>query len=101
MLDNAIRHNSPGGRIDVTTTTSAGAAVLLVANDGPAIAEEDLERLQAPFERLGAPRTGQGEGHGLGLSIVRAIAGAHDAELSVRARREGGLEVEARFPAAP
>ncbi len=101
VLDNAIRHNSPGGRIDVTTTTSAGAALLLVANDGPAIAEEDLERLQAPFERLGAPRTGQGEGHGLGLSIVRAIAGAHDAELGVRARREGGLEVEVRFPAAP
>jgi signal transduction histidine kinase len=97
LIDNAIRHNVAGGGIDVTTTTTAGAAVLSVANDGLVIPVEELERLQAPFERLGAARTGPGDGHGLGLSIVHAIVAAHEAQLTLSARPEGGLAVEARF----
>ncbi len=97
LIDNAIRHNVAGGSIDVLTTSAAGVPVLSVTNDGPTIAEEDLERLRAPFERLGASRTGRGDRHGLGLSIVQAIAAAHEAQLEIRARPEGGLAVEVRF----
>jgi signal transduction histidine kinase len=97
LIDNAIRHNSAGGRIDVTTATTGEAAVLSVANDGPVIAAEELERLRAPFQRLGATRIGQGEGHGLGLSIVHAIATAQEAQIDIRPRPEGGLAVEVRF----
>jgi signal transduction histidine kinase len=98
LIDNAIRHNTAGGRINVTTATTAGTAVLSVANDGPVIPAEELERLQAPFERLGATRTGSGDGHGLGLSIVHAIASAHKAQLGISSRPEGGLAVEVSFP---
>jgi signal transduction histidine kinase len=98
LIDNAIRHNVAGGGIDVTTTTAAGAAVLSVVNDGLVIPAVELERLQAPFERLGAARTGTGDGHGLGLSIVHAIIAAHEAQLTISARPEGGLAVEVRFP---
>ncbi len=98
LIDNAIRHNVAGGGIDVSTTTAAGDAVLSVANDGLAVPDEELERLQAPFERLGAARTGSGDGHGLGLSIVQAIVAAHQAQLTISARPKGGLAVEARFP---
>ncbi len=98
LIDNAIRHNVASGGIDVTTTTTAGAAVLLVVNDGLVIPVEELQRLQAPFERLGAARTGSGDGHGLGLSIVHAIIAAHEAQLTISARPEGGLAVEVRFP---
>ena len=69
-----------------------------MANDGPVIPVEELERLQAPFQRLGAARTGHGDGHGLGLSIVHAIVAAHEAQLTISARPEGGLAVEVRFP---
>jgi signal transduction histidine kinase len=100
LIDNAIRHNIARGRIDVTTSSNAGAAVLSVANDGPVIPAEELGRLQAPFQRLGATRAGQGDGHGLGLSIVHAIATAHAAQLSTRPRPEGGLVVEVRFPSS-
>ncbi len=100
LIDNAIRHNLDGGRIDVTTARSAaGDAILAVVNDGPAIPAAELEQLQGPFERLGTARTG--DGHGLGLSIVRAIVMAHGGELGIAARPEGGLAVEARFPAGP
>lgn len=100
LLDNAIRHNTPGGHIDVATATTAAGAVLSVENSGPTIALAELERLSQPFQRLGAERTSQDDGHGLGLSIVQAIARAHDAALVVEARAEGGLRVEVSFPAA-
>ena len=59
-----------------------------------------LERLLEPFQRLDGDRTTQADGHyGLGLSIVRAIATAHGAALSVRAHPDGGLSVTARFTA--
>jgi signal transduction histidine kinase len=98
LIDNAIRHNTAGGRIDVATATTAGTAILSVVNDGLVIPAEELERLQAPFERLGAARTSPDDGHGLGLSIVHAIASAHETQLGVSSRPEGGLAVEVRFP---
>ena len=98
LIDNAIRHNTAGGRIVLATTTIVGVAVLSVANDGPVVPAEELERLQAPFQRLGTVRTSRGDGHGLGLSIVHAIVSAHEAELAISSRPEGGLAVEVRFP---
>ncbi len=99
LVDNAVRHNLPGGRVRVRTGAGAGAAFLSVANDGDLIPAAEVERLFEPFQRLGADRTAPIDGrHGLGLSIVRAIATAHDATLLAEARPEGGLAVEVAFP---
>jgi signal transduction histidine kinase len=99
LFDNALRYNVPGGQIDVTTrTSSAGQAVLSVANSGPLVPPGEVERLSKPFQRLGADRTDRSDGVGLGLSIVAAIAIAHDATVTTRARATGGLEVEVAFP---
>jgi signal transduction histidine kinase len=98
LIDNAIRHNIHGGRVDVMTATRAGQAILSVANDGPVIGAEDLDRLQQPFQQLGTARTNHGDGHGLGLSIVHAIATAHGATLAVQAQPTGGLRVTVSFP---
>jgi signal transduction histidine kinase len=98
LLDNALRYNQPHGRIDVTTSVRAGQAVLSVANSGPPIPPEEVERLFRPFQRLGADRTDQSDGLGLGLSIVQAIATAHQAALTAHAPPSGGLEVEIGFP---
>ena len=75
------------------------AATLTVANTGPVVPPEELDRLLQPFQRLSADRTSHRDGLGLGLSIVAAIARAHDAALAVRARPEGGLEIDVQFPA--
>jgi signal transduction histidine kinase len=56
-----------------------------------------VERLLSPFQRL--ERTADDGHHGLGLSIVHAIAVAHGAELTVRARTGGGLSVKVVFVA--
>jgi signal transduction histidine kinase len=101
LVDNALRHNLPsGGRIDVSTATRDGRAVLSVANSGPPVAPDEVERLIQPFQRLGTERTGHSDGLGLGLSIVQAVAAAHDARLTTRAQPSGGLEIEVGFPQA-
>jgi signal transduction histidine kinase len=61
------------------------------------IAPEQLASLLRPFQRLGVERISHDGGHGLGLSIVDAIATAHQAKLAVHAQPAGGLRVEVRF----
>ena len=102
LVDNALRHNEPGGWVSVRVGTSMGQAVLEVANSGPVIPPGEVTRLLAPFQRLGAGRrSGPQDGHGLGLSIVIAIASAHGADVRASARPGGGLVVRVRFPPLP
>jgi signal transduction histidine kinase len=99
LIDNAVRHNTDGGTVWVRTGRRTGCAWLGVSNDGPVVSADQVERLYEPFERLGTGRTAWGEGFGLGLCIVRAVAAAHDATLCTAARPAGGLSIEVRFPA--
>jgi signal transduction histidine kinase len=101
LVDNAVSHNVPHGRLAIRTATGAGHALLTVTNTGAPIPAEETARLFEPFHRLSTTRMANGDHHGLGLSIVRAIASAHHAGLSVRPRPGGGLEVEVRFPGSP
>ena len=99
LVRNAIRYNAPNGTVRVRIGQSAGRAVLTIFNTGPAVPPGEIERLLQPFQRLGAERLGHSDGFGLGLSIVAAIAAAHDATLDVRPGDHGGLQVEVGFPA--
>ena len=99
LIDNAIRHNIPNGRVQVTTQMRGGHAVLTVTNTGRRVPASDLERLLQPFQRAGTDRTSHGDGLGLGLSIVHAIATAHHATLTLTPQPEGGLRIEVIFPA--
>jgi len=101
LLDNAVRHNRPGGDIEVTTETSGGRAVLSVANSGQVVPPAEVDRLFQPFQRLGPRLARRDGGHGLGLSIVRAIATAHAAAIGASARPGGGLAVDVTFAAPP
>ena len=97
LVENAIRHNVPGGRLEVRV----GDRKLAISNTGPPVPDAEIERLLQPFQRLAEDRTGYRDGIGLGLSIVAAIASAHDAVLDVRPGAHGGLHVEVRFTAPP
>jgi signal transduction histidine kinase len=99
LADNALTYNVPGGWADIRTGTRDGQAVLSVSNTGPVVPPDEVERLFQPFQRLGGSRVRNAGGHGLGLAIVRAIADAHDAIVTARAREGGGLEIDVIFPA--
>jgi signal transduction histidine kinase len=98
LIDNAIRYNLRGGSVEVRTETRFDHAVLTVGNTGLPVPNDQADQLFQPFQRFTADRASHPEGHGLGLSIVRAIATAHDAGLKTRLRPGGGITVEVHFP---
>jgi signal transduction histidine kinase len=99
LVDNAIRYNITGGRIEITLAATATAAALTVTNTGPPVPPDQISRLLEPFQRAAPDRAASPNGLGLGLSIVADIAEAHGAGLTVRPRPEGGLTVAVSFPA--
>ena len=96
LVDNAVRHNIPDGWVQVATRTVGGRATVSVVNTGPVIPPDQVDRLFQPFHRLRSRRTSHG--HGLGLSIVHAIATAHGATVTARALPQGGLAIDVTFP---
>ncbi|KOV51017.1 hypothetical protein ADL00_41305 [Streptomyces sp. AS58] len=89
LVGNAVRYNQPGGEVRVRT----GALGLEVSNTGPVVPEATVALLFEPFRRLQERRHAPGEGVGLGLSIVAAIARAHGLPVEARANPGGGLTV--------
>jgi len=75
-----------------------GAVRLSVEDDGPGIAEEDLEAVFAPFRRLEGSRNRETGGTGLGLTITRNILRAHGGDVVLRNRPGGGLTAVATLP---
>jgi signal transduction histidine kinase len=96
LVENGVRYNAPGGFVDVRTAARDRTAVLRVENSGPLVPAATAARLLEPFERGGRAR--DGDGAGLGLSIVRAVAEAHGGRVALFPRREGGLAVEVELP---
>jgi signal transduction histidine kinase len=96
LVDNAIRHNEPGGWIRLRTG-GTGTAYLEIANSGPVVPPDQVPGLFEPFRRLEA-RTGRGNGVGLGLSIIRSVATAHQATVAAHSQPEGGLDIRVEVP---
>jgi signal transduction histidine kinase len=102
LVDNALRHHVRGGLVEVSARRlRGGQAVLSVSNTGPVVPVSELDRLFQPFQRLTRERTVQGDGVGLGLSIVRPIAAAHGAAVTAMNRPHGGLCIQVAFPPVP
>jgi two-component system, OmpR family, sensor kinase len=99
LIDNALRYTPRGGRIDVSVDRDEDAVTLSVADTGPGIPAEARERV---FDRFYRGDDNAEPGSGLGLSIVKRIADAHHASITLDAAGEGnGLVVRVRFPQEP
>jgi signal transduction histidine kinase len=85
LVENASRHTPPGTHIEVGLIATPTGASLWVADDGPGVPAEEHERIFDRFHRLDRAR----EGVGLGLSLVKAIADLHGAQLRVEDNRPG------------
>jgi cell cycle sensor histidine kinase DivJ len=97
LLSNAVKATPPGGRVTLTLRGEGGDLVLGVTDTGRGILPGDLARLGRPFEQAGAPEQ-KAAGSGLGLSLVKALAGLHGGELTLRSRPWEGTEAEVRLP---
>jgi two-component system OmpR family sensor kinase len=98
LMENAIKHTPPGTHVRTAVEQRDGHVVLTVADDGPGIPDELHERI---FERFTRGTGDRGGSFGLGLSIVRAVAEAHDGTVTVRPGSNGaGATFVVTLPAA-
>nr|MBA3776532.1 sensor histidine kinase [Betaproteobacteria bacterium] len=105
LLHNALRHTPEGGRIDVAIDSDSSGMVLSVTDTGPGIAPSERSRVFDRFHRGGSETSatrgqiGGQVGSGLGLSIVKRIADAHGATITLDEGSGGrGLAVRVQFP---
>jgi signal transduction histidine kinase len=101
LIDNGLKYNQQRGWVRARTGMRDGRPVIEVENSGPVVAADQAAQLTEPFRRLNGHESGSGvRGLGLGLSIVAAIAEAHDASFAAVPRADGGLRVHVSFPPA-
>jgi signal transduction histidine kinase len=79
LVENSLKYIAAGGHIDIRAQREGETVWLMVADDGPGIAQEDRSAALKPFIRL--PQAQSKDGSGLGLSLVAAIARLHHAQL--------------------
>ncbi|MDB6135017.1 MAG: integral rane sensor signal transduction histidine kinase [Verrucomicrobiales bacterium] len=95
LLDNAVKHNHPGGWVRAKLELCREGCFLTVENSGPVIPDQLVPLM---FERFVRGRDG-GEGSGLGLSIARALVEMHEGTIACVPRTEGGACFTIRLPA--
>jgi two-component system, OmpR family, sensor kinase len=92
LIDNALRHTSPGGRIQVIGERDDGQVRIVVEDPGTGFSPSVLRRAFEPFAR------GDGDGAGLGLAIVRAVAQSHGGDATAENLPGGGARVTLTLP---
>lgn len=97
LIDNGVAY---GGAVEVSLMQSEGEARLSVADRGPGLPSEALERVFQPFWRGDPSRNRETGGIGLGLTIARSVAEDHGGRLTLSNRAGGGLEALLRLPLA-
>ncbi|WP_176595072.1 MULTISPECIES: sensor histidine kinase [Sphingobium] len=97
LVENILRHTPAGTAISIALRRDRTAVSLVIADDGPGIAEEDRARALDRFGRLSGG--GHAKGHGFGLPLAASIAQLHGGVLDL-GNAQPGLRVTVRLPQA-
>ena len=98
LVDNAIRHAPDGGHVALTISQGIDSTSISVTDDGPGVPPEERDRMVQRFAQLDRTQS-RGGGAGLGLSIVSAVAAAHDGRIEITQGPSGrGLTVTIHLP---
>ena len=100
LVRNAIVHTPPQTPIDISLSTEDSVARLSVADHGPGLSAEEIDRIFEPFYRADPSRSRDSGGAGLGLSIVSAVVTTHGGHVNVRETEGGGATFEVELPLA-
>jgi two-component system, OmpR family, sensor histidine kinase SaeS len=98
LLNNALRHTPPNGRVTVTAVRNGGAVAVTVRDTGPGFAPQDMPRLFEQFYRGEQARTRATGGAGLGLAIARGIVEAHGGRIWAENAPDGGAIIGFELP---
>lgn len=100
LMENAVKYNLPGGRVEVWVYQEEGKVILAVEDTGVGIPQEDLPRIFERFYRVDKARSREAGGTGLGLSIARDTARLHAGDITAQPGPGGvGARFVAQFPA--
>jgi signal transduction histidine kinase len=100
LLDNAVRHSPPHGRVVVAARREPDGVRIEVADEGPGIPEEDAARVFERFYRADSARSASAGGTGLGLSIAKWIVDLHGGRIAVEANQPRGCRMVVSLPGA-
>ena len=98
LMENAVKYNLPGGRVDVTVRAREDQAVIAVEDTGVGIPEEDIGKVFDRFYRVDKARSRQSGGTGLGLSIAQEIMLQHEGTLYLVDKEDPGLTICMELP---
>ncbi len=99
LLDNAIRHSPPEGRVWLSAHAAThGRTTIVVSDEGPGIPPEETERVFERFHRTDAARAAADGGTGLGLAIARWIVDAHGGAIRAEPREPRGCRMVVELP---
>jgi two-component system phosphate regulon sensor histidine kinase PhoR len=100
VLDNAVRYSPPGGRVEVRLLPEEGGWCLRVEDEGPGMADDEIERAFEPNFRGRSASRLDASGTGLGLAIAQRILAAHEGSVGLEPRHPRGLRASLFLPAA-
>ncbi len=99
LVENAIKYNVPGGKVQVLLFRREDEVILMVDDTGEGVPPEKLDNIFDRFFRVDEARSGEQSGSGLGLAIVRDAVEKNGGAVRAANRREGGMRFEVSFPA--
>jgi two-component system sensor histidine kinase CpxA len=100
LVRNAVRYAGADGPIEISARRANGEVLLTVADQGPGLPEDMLDRVFTPFYRPDRSRSRDSGGAGLGLAIVKTCVESSEGTISCRNRHPRGLEVIIRLRGA-
>jgi two-component system OmpR family sensor kinase len=100
LMRNALVHTPGTTPIEIAVSRENGLARLSVADHGPGLPTDQLEKIFEPFYRADPSRNRDSGGAGLGLSIVNAVVSAHGGKVKVKETSGGGATFEVELPLA-
>jgi signal transduction histidine kinase len=100
LVDNAVSFTNAGGAVKLSAVRDEGFIRVIVADNGPGVAAEDLARILEPFEQVGRSASDHTDGAGLGLPLVKALAELHGGLLIIESEVGAGVTATLEIPAA-
>ena len=101
VLRNAVRYSPEGVPVEVMVSATAAGIAITIADRGPGVPNQDLERIFEPFYRVAESRDRDSGGEGIGLAITSQVMLAHGGSASAHNRAGGGFEVRLELPRMP
>jgi signal transduction histidine kinase len=100
LLSNAVKFTFPGGKVEMCAVRERNNVRVTVRDGGPGVRPDKVPLLFERFAAIGTPSTGNDSSHGIGLSILKALAEAQGGRVWYETQHDNGAQFTFEIPAA-